>query len=75
MLQIVMAIIRVCVGLLLACSTMLFTLTGLYFLARQNAHICGGDGIMFLCALSLAAAFAVESWQLLGCTLRPQALA
>jgi hypothetical protein len=72
MVQIVMALIRVFVGLLLGCIGMLSAMAGLYFLARQNARPFGSEGVLLLLGLAVAAMFGVGSWKLLGHALRPR---
>ncbi len=73
MVQIVMALIRVFVALLLACFGMLSAMAGLYFVARQNAQLLGGEGALLILGLAVAAVLCVRSWKLLGTTLRPRA--
>jgi hypothetical protein len=75
MVQIVMALIRVFVGLLLACGAALSAMTGLYFVARQNALLFGAEGFLLLVGLSMAAVLGSGAWKLLTNPLRARAAA
>jgi hypothetical protein len=75
MVQIVMTLIRVAVGLLLACAGVLSALAGFYFLAGQNARLFGSAGVLLLLGLGAAAVLGIGSWRLLGNALRPRVAA
>jgi hypothetical protein len=65
MIQIVLTLIRAFIGVLFAAAAFVFALAGLYFLARQNAHFFGNEGIMFVLGLSIAVGFGVLARKLL----------
>jgi hypothetical protein len=69
--RIVIAVIRAVVGLLLALAGAFSAAAGLYFLARQDARLLGGEGLLLLVGLSLAAALCAASWRLLSGIARP----
>ena len=64
MVQILMSLLRVLVGLLLACAAVFSLLAGLYFLARQGAQVFGSEGLLLLVGVAAAAGFGVGSWRL-----------
>jgi hypothetical protein len=71
MVQIIVALIRTVVGLLLGLLGMLSAAWGLYFLARQNARLFGSEGFLLLVGLLIAAALCTGSWKLLSGIRRP----
>jgi hypothetical protein len=73
--RIIIVLIRTFLGLLLAFFALLSGMTGLVFLAHQNAKIVGAEGALCLLGLSIAAALSTASWKLLSTTLRMPATA
>jgi hypothetical protein len=75
MVQIVMALLRVFVGLLLGCVGVLGATAGLYFVARHDARLFGSEGVLLLLGLTVGAVFGIGSWKLLRNALRLRAAA
>jgi hypothetical protein len=75
MVQIIVALIRAVIGVLLGFLGILSAAWGLYFLGHQNARLLGSEGALLLAGLLIAAALCAGSWKLLSCIGRPASAA
>jgi hypothetical protein len=71
MVQIIIALVRAVVGMLLAFAGILSAAWGLYFLARQNSRLFGSEGLLLLVGVVIAAVLCAGSWKLLSGIGRP----